>query len=823
MSRSIRLAIPKFQENKIFDVVIVAMIIGAVLIGGNNYYVVKSLIAPAEFEVTDLFILPEEAGPNEPVTLQVVVTNVGEADGSYFANLTINGVIEETKQVELLAEATTPITFTVYKEESGIYSVQIGNLTGTFNITSTPAPKPIFTVTNLVISPDVVGIDESISVSAKVSNIGDEAGSYFANLTIDGVVEGTEIVELLAGESKLVEFTFIGTNEGIYSVQIADLSDTFEVTVVPPPPRPAEFKILDLTISPSEVEVGNPVNITVTIRNVGEESGSYSLVFKINDVVSDTHVGELAGGETTTDQISVTETSQGEHTVNVAVNGDSLSETFQIVAPSKYELKIITAPGGIPFTINGVKYKTNYVELLDAGTYTIEMPERWETLTNDGYIAIYQWVKWSDGETSPERTINLDSKLLLVVNYLKIACCPSLYIWNGTSYVYRAEISAGTGYLPYFVSFGEGGTRVFGYSDPWDYIKVDGSQLQPRNDYYEITLAEKSDEIFYIDSVELMVVDHSPDVDVYSTMGTRKYNLEDKGTIYTVSKNPLTPLSAFYEGADVLPEVSEYDGNYTPRPSDWEYQYQWDTLELNLGDLSDAEEIKLLVAGIVIWPPAEVTYPWVSKFVNRTGEPIFPVQYMEVKDENGNWVRVPDNRQFPMLDVVPDIFVVDLTGLFPTNDYSLRINSFFDWRFDYVGVDTTPQNDLITQEIDPVDASYYQVFGTNSTATGNFTRYGDVTELVLEADDKFVIGRQGDEVRIRFPTDIEPVPEGMERDYFVIVTCWFKSPGLPYLVYTVDPLPFHDMSCFPYPPTESYPYDEDHLKYLREYNTREIP
>jgi hypothetical protein len=31
------------------------------------------------------------------------------------------------------------------------------------------------------------------------------------------------------------------------------------------------------------------------------------------------------------------------------------------------------------------------------------------------------------------------------------------------------------------------------------------------------------------------------------------------------------------------------------------------------------------------------------------------------------------------------------------------------------------------------------------------------------------------------------------------------------------------MSGFPYPDSESYPFDEAHLNYLREYNTRTIP
>jgi len=65
----------------------------------------------------------------------------------------------------------------------------------------------------------------------------------------------------------------------------------------------------------------------------------------------------------------------------------------------------------------------------------------------------------------------------------------------------------------------------------------------------------------------------------------------------------------------------------------------------------------------------------------------------------------------------------------------------------------------------------------------------------------------------------------LERDYFMFVACWFKdAPGnWGYgFDFTVDPLPFRNMSGFPYPDTESYPYDDAHLQYLREYNTRVV-
>jgi hypothetical protein len=679
-----------------------------------------------------------------------------------------------------------------------------------------PLKKAEFQVANLTVNPVEAGVGQSIIISVNVTNVGEEAGNYSLNLTINDVVKENKTVHLSGGTSEMVEFMVAESSEGSYSIKIEGLNGTFIITDLPPPPT---LEISDLIISPKEAWVGDPIKISVEVSNIGDEAITYPLAFRVNNAVRETKTIQLSAGETETLETNVTESSEG--TYSVVVGG--LTGKFKIVPTGKHTLSISSNPWGLPFTINGVSHKTQYSELLDVGAYTVTMPDRYETPSDDGYIMIFQFTGWGDGVISSTRTIDLQSSMLLVAKYLKIACCPSLYVWNGTNYVYRAEVSAGQGYLPYFVCFGENGTRVFGYSDPWDYIKIDGSQLQPRNGYYDMTLAQKSDEIFYIDTVKLRVVDHSPDVDVYSTMSTREYNLKGLGKIYTVSKNPLTPISAVYGGENVLAQISNLDGIYTTRPSDWEYQYQWDTLELDLGDLSDAKEIKLIVAGIVFWPPSEVTAAWVAKFVNRTGEPPFPTQYMEVKDENGNWARVPDNRQFPMLDVVPDSFVVNLTGLFPTNDYSLRINMFFDWRFDYIGVDTTPQQNVTLREIYPVYADFAQVFETYSTSTGVFTRYGDVTPLVLEADDKFVIGRQGDQVTLKFlTTEIGPVPEGMERDYFVVVSCWFKVPGLPYLAFTVDPLPFHDMSCFLYPPTESYPYDEDHLKYLRDYNTREI-
>ncbi|MCW4008015.1 MAG: hypothetical protein NWF09_04905, partial [Candidatus Bathyarchaeota archaeon] len=155
----------------------------------------------------------------------------------------------------------------------------------------------------------------------------------------------------------------------------------------------------------------------------------------------------------------------------------------------------------------------------------------------------------------------------------------------------------------------------------------------------------------------------------------------------------------------------------------------------------------------------------------------------------------------------------------------IRITNFYNVTFDYIGIDVTPQRDIKIQKINAT-AVLHQNFTSLSMSAGAFTRYGDVTPLILNEDDMFVIGRQGDQVSLRFPTtNLAPLEEGMERDYFLFVACWFKDPPGNWgygFDFTVEPLPFRNMTGFPYPATESYPHDEAHLQYLREYNTRII-
>jgi hypothetical protein len=107
---------------------------------------------------------------------------------------------------------------------------------------------------------------------------------------------------------------------------------------------------------------------------------------------------------------------------------------------------------------------------------------------------------------------------------------------------------------------------------------------------------------------------------------------------------------------------------------------------------------------------------------------------------------------------------------------------------------------------------------------GSYTRYGDVIPLLLEADNQYVIANAGDEITLEFDVNTLPgLPEGWKRDFLIYSVGWVKDGDLNTAHgQTVEPLPFHDMSQYPYDTDERYPSGPVYQKYLDTYNIREI-
>ena len=108
--------------------------------------------------------------------------------------------------------------------------------------------------------------------------------------------------------------------------------------------------------------------------------------------------------------------------------------------------------------------------------------------------------------------------------------------------------------------------------------------------------------------------------------------------------------------------------------------------------------------------------------------------------------------------------------------------------------------------------------------TGDYTREGDVLDLLTHSDDMFVISRPGDELRISFDATRLPfLAAGWKRTFLLYANGFSKEMDINSASPDqVAPLPFHGMSRYPYKWPEHYPLTDERRKYIEEYNTRAV-
>ncbi len=98
-----------------------------------------------------------------------------------------------------------------------------------FSVQPPYSAQPIFSVTNLSISPDDVEPGRTVTISVIVTNSGGSPGSYTAILKINGSEVETKSVLLNAGENQEVSFTVAKESIGSYAVEVNGLEGIFTV------------------------------------------------------------------------------------------------------------------------------------------------------------------------------------------------------------------------------------------------------------------------------------------------------------------------------------------------------------------------------------------------------------------------------------------------------------------------------------------------------------------------------------------------------------------------------------------------------------------
>jgi beta-lactamase superfamily II metal-dependent hydrolase len=136
-----------------------------------------------------------------------------------------------------------------------------------------------------------------------------------------------------------------------------------------------KLELCNLDVSPTEVEPGETVTVTIEVRNAGQEQGTFEVGLRIDGVVEQSKNVTLAAGETTSISFSVEKDMEGSYSVGWPPD---LTGIFQVVEPGPLTVHFIDVGqgdsilldlGDIEVLIDGgdkssgvVSYIENYVD-----------------------------------------------------------------------------------------------------------------------------------------------------------------------------------------------------------------------------------------------------------------------------------------------------------------------------------------------------------------------------------------------------------------------------------------------------------------------------
>lgn len=424
--------------------------------------------------------------------------------------------------------------------------------------------------------------------------------------------------------------------------------------------------------------------------------------------------------------------------------------------------------------------------------------------------------------------------------------CPYIFTYDGNDFKFVTEASS-----PGILSLGTN-REIWSenpfykstlYPNPLGNVSIPNGYLVPKNDngeiYYDIRSTFELNEVNYLDEASLLVYDHSSDVEIYP-------DYRQNGILHSISNNSTVPFSVYDQnGVNVKSKIANEDNVFWQSPLSTQPSYL---------------TIKLL---------QENETPPNLKFVIKKGKEgdfynSMPGDKLQIKNSNNEFVDVPSDYNIFFSQrpgslaksvIVSNMRgletkVVDLSGL-DIKDNEIRLvttNNKTQWDIDWISVDITPDdlgtltklspyyadlhnrgisgkvksvpNDPSIKIMQPDYSKLESIERVGNPLKGKATKYGDVTSLLSDVDNKFAVVVQGDEISMKY--HVPNQPDGTQRD-FVYTTWDYHKPYSYALGDEIGPLPFNEMTSYPYnTEVEDYPLTPENQAYIDTYNTRNI-
>lgn len=441
-------------------------------------------------------------------------------------------------------------------------------------------------------------------------------------------------------------------------------------------------------------------------------------------------------------------------------------------------------------------------------------------------------VQWPNGTIQAEFDLAAD-QTILAQQRLK-GSCPWVFAFNGEEMAFIKD----------FLWRSPLGMRInaqvtAGVSQTEDWILIRGDELVSRDGLYDIRITSELWETQFVDRVELMVVDHPPDVAVFVD---ERFAMKQPDLKVITMGTPVALNAARDEaGRDVAAMVSARDARYLDTFEVGRYQGvaadHW--VEVDLPEAAENGGGWLIGYGWI--------YPTDSSInvAMGHGSDVRPRGLrLDALRSDGKWETVEHDLGFPAGKF--KTIAIDLAGV-KSSRLRLRTNLeiYWDWlawaeradgaqvRTRRVGSRTAVLRGRGFSEISHPDRRSPDVPLYSAPANtsprwwdlrGYHTRFGDVRPLLVVADDRYVIMNAGDELVLRFP-DPGPPPDGWVRDFVLMGDGWVKDGDYnTAFSETVLPLPSRAWSSYETPPgrLEDDPVYRRNPADWQEYHTRYV-
>lgn len=457
-----------------------------------------------------------------------------------------------------------------------------------------------------------------------------------------------------------------------------------------------------------------------------------------------------------------------------------------------------------------------------------------------GAHAQVDWLRitWPDAVLQAELELPADQTVTIAEIQRKVSSCPHLFAWDGSHFAFISDFG-GMGGLGYLTAPG-----VYAPPDSTEYVPV--PSLAPRDGQFVLQVVEPLEEIVYMDQAKLLVVDHPAGTSVYPNEMMAVNAPAPEFELFCVGETIEAVRAVDHRGADVTVAIGAVDRTYAG-PSEPDRRFvglaEDHFVELDFGDrLSSAPPEARLVLFLHGW--VHYGYSATNFAAGQAGITLrAPSIYAQRKSQ---WVELFHEVGYPA--GMRHTMTLDVTGKLLPTDRRIRIVTNMELYWDRIFVAPVLGDaaiDVRSIDLDSADLHYFgypreyspdgrhpnlydysQVDRTLpwKTMRGAYTRYGDVTTLLNEPDDRYVIMGPGEEITLRFAAAAAgAAPPGCRRSFILKTDSYCKDMDL-YTAYpeTVEPLPFHGMSTYPYGPDEAYPQGDVHREYQAEFNTRRI-